>query len=385
VAKIVFWLGSALETWDPLTALDTGIGGAETAAIHMTAQLALLGHDVIVYADCPSQFIAAKDDGQFSTTKYVEWCNYKEFNPGEVEGDLFISSRKPKARGYLQPKCRRAWLWMHDLHCGADWDNRIETDYDKVLCLSKWARDMLLDFYPGVDPSKVVQTSNGIDTRLFEGGREITENMAAGAARKPRFREIDADDAGKFPNRQVTWSSSPDRGLERLLDMWPKIRDIDSNSVLDVYGGFETWRRLADLRGSSGDLARITLLKDRLAAMANQGVVFHGRCGQQEVADSYMQSQLWLYPTTFEEVSCITAMEAQAAGCKIVATRCGALPETVPGAWFVDPPVSGKDYEERFLEAVRQALIDDSVVVGGSRSWAEVAKEWDSWIGRAPW
>ena len=42
MAKIVFWLGPSPELWDPLTALDTGIGGSETAAIHMANQLTLL-------------------------------------------------------------------------------------------------------------------------------------------------------------------------------------------------------------------------------------------------------------------------------------------------------------------------------------------------------
>jgi glycosyltransferase involved in cell wall biosynthesis len=391
MAKIVFWLGPAVETWDPLTALDTGIGGSETAAIHMTRQLSLLGHNIKIYADVGCMFARTidADVGKFPhKLGLVEWFSYKEFKPGEVECDLFISSRQPEARRKLQPKCKQAWLWMHDLHCGPDWDNVIGTDYDKVLCLSRWARERFLDYYPGVDPSKVMQTSNGLDSKRFVGWDERSSNPASSYdgrcwAPWPGEQHLPHLVDGKLVPRplRVTWSSSPDRGLDRLLDLWPLIHSrIDSTASLHVYYGFETWRALAERHGLVGDLKRISLLEARLAAMSNQGVVFHGRRGQQEIADSYMQSQLWLYPTTFEEVSCITAMEAKAAGCKIVATRCGALPETVPGAWFVDLPVNGRAYEDRFLESVRSALQDDSVMVMSAPAWSVVAAQWSVWF-----
>jgi len=75
-------------------------------------------------------------------------------------------------------------------------------------------------------------------------------------------------------------------------------------------------------------------------------------------------------------------MEAQMAGCKIVATRFAALPETAPSAWFVDPPIRTSKYEQDFIAAVREALADDTAIVGGENlwSWARVARQWDEWI-----
>ena len=375
MAKIVFWLGAAPEPWDPLTALETGIGGSETAAIHMSRQLALLGHEVTVYSDYPSQFIDADDEGQFPHTVDVEWRDYRSYGEGDRSCDLFISSRQPEARRKLLPRCRQAWLWMHDLHCGPDWDNVIGTDYDRVLCLSNWAKERFVAYYPGVDASKIFVSSNGLDLSLFENGmlRAGNQHVAPVARATISFRAAS-------PLR-VTWSSSPDRGLDRLLDFWPKIYEqYGSNARLQVYYGFETWKRLATLHGLTGEMSRIALLEGRLAAMADQGVVFYGRRGQQEIAQSYLLSKLWLYPTSFEEISCITAMEAQAAGCKIVATRCGALPETAPGAWFVEGPTNTKDYEKRFLESVHEALLDDSVFVKTPRTWRQVAEEWNGWL-----
>jgi glycosyltransferase involved in cell wall biosynthesis len=73
-------------------------------------------------------------------------------------------------------------------------------------------------------------------------------------------------------------------------------------------------------------------------------------------------------------------MEAQAAGCHIVATRCGALPETAPQAWFVDGPTQAPDYEARFLAAVDMAMESDYVYIPHLAGWSEVARQWQEWI-----
>jgi glycosyltransferase involved in cell wall biosynthesis len=391
MAKIVIWLGAAPQTWDPHAALLKGIGGSETAAIHMSAALTRLGHQVEVYADVPpttEPWIVVPP----GTMDYreVDWLPYSKM-PAHEKCDLFISSRQPEARRRLLPDCGQAWLWMHDLHCGPDWDNVLGVDYDKILCLSRWAHEQFLAYYPAVAPEKVVQTCNGLDVSRF--GSQLADDgktkLAPGdqhlllwdeSVMSKSLGSLKSPVVFRRQSLRATYSSSPDRGLARLLDFWPKISaryGVDSS--LHVYYGFETWRRLAELHGLVSQLAQVELLEHRLTN--TPGVVFHGRAGQDEVARSYLQSQLWLYPTDFQETSCITAMEAQAAGCHIVTTRCGALPETAPQAFFVDGPSQAPDYEARFLETVDEALASDYVYIPSIVGWDVVARQWDEWIG----
>ena len=368
MAKIVFWLGPAAERFDPVTAIGRGIGGSETAAIRVAAELERLGHEVLVYADVECQAAVAG----------VDWIPYGKM-PENLSCDLFVSSRQPEARRRMRSRCRKAWLWVHDVHCGPDWDNVIGTDYDKVLCLSEWARARFIEYYPAIDPAKVVRTWNGLDVELFENVEDVGGSVLYPGDQHARFR------LGEVRLR-ATFSSSPDRGLDKLLDLWPGVCEVvrevcPDNRLLPelrVCYGFETWRRMAERRGDEVAMLKIALLKDKIDRMP--GVFYLGRVGQAEVARSHLVSQLWLYPTDFVETSCITAMEAQAAGCHVVATRLGALPETAPAGWFVDGPTGRAGYDEQFLALVREALLAGGPRVFEPRSWASVARQWDAWL-----
>ena len=383
MAKIVFWLGPSVEKWDPVTALETGIGGSETAAIHMSRELALLGHEVAVYANIDKSCSIIGVDEACRNSVDVEWLPYNKMW-ARLPCDLFISSRSPDARQRLLPHCRHAWLWVHDLHCGPDWDNVIGTFYDKILCLSSWARGKFLEYYPRVDPAKVVQTQNTVDGSLF-ANRTTSESVGYGKVPttwRPGLQH-ERWSLGQIPLR-ATFSSSPDRGLSKLLDLWPKICKLASfprnpyGPELHVYYGFETWAKMAELQDRREDHVKISLLFEKMEQ--TPGVIYHGRAGQATIALSHLQSPLWLYPSDFLETSCITAMEAQAAGSKVVATRCGALPETVTAGYLVEGPTSAPDYDERFLANVREALVDDSCFVLNPTPWSAVAKQWDTWL-----
>ena len=48
--KIVIWTGAAWEPWGPPSVIG-GIGGSETAAVHMARELANRGHEVVMFGE----------------------------------------------------------------------------------------------------------------------------------------------------------------------------------------------------------------------------------------------------------------------------------------------------------------------------------------------
>jgi protein O-GlcNAc transferase len=345
--KIVIWTGPAWEEWGP-DSLLTGIGGSEAAATYLSAELAILGHDVEVVGQVrpgtyDSSSVGPNAIRLLASRGSVRFVDFREFteygglgsrtgelvrNGRKVECDVFVSSRYLHALDTVRPDCRLKVLWMHDVHAGQDHHRRMG-GYDAVFCLSRWALDLAQRFYPHMPPKKFVQTRNGIPTDLY--------------------RAAPAKEGWK-----VVYSSSLDRGLDRLLDFWPSVRAFRPDAELHVYYGFDTWERMALHDCDEVAMAQIQVFRTRLANMAEQGVVLHGRVGQLELAQAWLGARAWLYPTNFSETSCITAMEAQAAGAHCVCSRLAALPETARFAHLVDPPNTREGYREEFLLRVEQ-------------------------------
>jgi glycosyltransferase involved in cell wall biosynthesis len=361
--KIVIWTGPAWETWGPMSVVN-GIGGSETAAIQMATQLSVLGHDVAI--------VGQVEECTFLQVRYIKCGSAKEFPDEERECDVFISSRDRSAVRQVRPKAKLTVLWMHDLHMGEDALEEM-LDFDRIFVLSKYALQYALGCYPHVPESKYFVTRNGISPPLFLRVGESLDDV------RPVVKQ----------GCKAIYSSSYDRGLDRLLTMWPKIRKMEPEAELHVYYGFNTAEKQAEAIGRISDRLTLDFFKARLASMADLGVVSHGRVGQRELARAFLDSALWLYPTNFHETSCITAMEAQAAGAYAVTSNLAALPETLRMGYFVEPPNVTDEYEEVFLEGVadflekREVGLKDNLHrnrkwIIENRSWALVAREWDN-------
>lgn len=344
---IVFACAVTDEEWNPDTARERGIGGSETAVIEMARRLAGLGHRVRVFCSTPS-------DGLFDGVEYRSMARITD-----VRGcDILIAWRDAGSLDYVPAKSK--WLWVHDTNIGAanSWNLHLA---DRVLALSDWHAKHLIE-KAGVDWEKVSTTRNGIDTSRF-------------SANPPRT-----------PHR-VLYTSSPDRGLEQLLDAWPQVRAGVPDAELHVFYGWDMLERMALREPTSSQGVFFAALKTKLAALDGRGVFIHGRVDQNVLADEMLRSGVWVHPSTqpdgteFTETSCISAMESQAAGMNVVYRPVGALPETV---CIGMPILDLADLATYVMAAMESPAQEKSTAFG----WDGVVDQWTHWmasdIAKAP-
>ena len=116
---------------------------------------------------------------------------------------------------------------------------------------------------------------------------------------------------------------------------------------------------------------------------------------QPALATALRRATMLAYPNTFAETSCIAVMEAMAAGCTVVTSDLGVLPET--GAGFIDltPPIAHPQahadaFADRVIQllAARQAdpagteahLQAQVAYIVGENNWPRRAEQWTAWL-----
>jgi glycosyltransferase involved in cell wall biosynthesis len=117
-------------------------------------------------------------------------------------------------------------------------------------------------------------------------------------------------------------------------------------------------------------------------------VVYHDRVGQDELAKAFLEAKVWTYPTWFTETFCITAIEAQAAGCIPVTSALAALNETVHHGFLLTGSATTAAYGAAFVARVVDLLTDDETRRAHARAarehamrtwgWDQLAVKWET-------
>jgi glycosyltransferase involved in cell wall biosynthesis len=121
---------------------------------------------------------------------------------------------------------------------------------------------------------------------------------------------------------QVIYCSIPDRGLETLIKIWPKIRRSVPKAKLIVTSGFTLWGY------SQTDNDQICK-KIYDQARKTKGIVLLKAIPKKQLANIQAESTLFLYPTNFNEMFCISALECMRVGTPLVCSHRAALIERV--------------------------------------------------------
>lgn len=362
----VIYCGAGLEKWGPNNLEQGGIGGSETWAIWLSRELSNLGYKVIVFGD-PKKEI--KDDPY--EVQYYHWTRFDSFIETNFI-DYFISSRTTDPFN-KNLKTGMNLCMVHDIWLG-DKAYPLHLDkVDKFLCLSEWHKDFFASHH-NVPKDKILLTSNGIDRSLFMNSEQIEKKK-----------------------NTLIYSSSPDRGLNELIDVVRIAKKDIPDLSLNVYYGFDNWEKIAKSRNDVNQINFINNLKKKMEE--TEGVFYHGRVSQKELAEKWKESSVWCYPTWFAETFCITALESMASRTPILCSDIYGLKTTVKNSGkTINFPQDGYSYTEeckqKFAKELVQILKDEelykSLQEKGTRrverfGWDSVAKQFHKYFQEEIW
>ena len=355
---VYLYSSKTLQEWTPLTPWQTGIGGSETAHIEMHKELSK-SMDVQSYAPLPRQgtienpFPGWLTSAKLPTNIPALIINYRDFA-------LYDNDFAPGTKH---------WFIAQDVDY--PWTEERLAKIDRYITLCTDHSKFTLHKYPSLR-GKVYQSSNGVRGEYINNLWEKNE-----IKRNPK---------------QVIYASSPDRGLQLLLEQWWRVRERVPNAELKIAYGFENTNKIIELMG--GRSAHHEGFREILTQLFNQpGVEWLGRLPQDKLYQEWFRSNVWAYPCNFAETSCITCMDAQACGAVPITNNLWALGDNVEtkycGVVFPEIPQNDILVRSYFIEEIISHLqfpvdnMDRADMAGEAIKkfdWSNIAAQWKNWI-----
>jgi glycosyltransferase involved in cell wall biosynthesis/Flp pilus assembly protein TadD len=358
-ALTIFFYQPHSIAFDGRTPRTRGLGGTESAIVYLAEGLARLGHRVVVLNTCD-------EPGPVNGVEYARWQTLPARCVAD-RPDVLVGVRFWQLIGQARFAPLQIF-WTGDafdqpfLEQLARQDARAEIDF--LMLQSDWQAETF-QAHHHVPAWQIARTRLG----------------AAASSSEPPVRPA----AGATRARRLAYASTPFRGLDVLLDVFPQIRAACPDAELDVFSSMRVYGVAeADDRKQFGALYE---------KAKQPGVSLIGSVPQLELANRLQESRLLAYPNHYAETFCIAAVEAQAAGCGVITSQLGALPETVGDAGVCIPgdPQSAS-YRQAFIEACVELLTDEgrwtamserALARASDYTWSVIAKGWDTFCRAA--
>jgi hypothetical protein len=293
---VCFVADGGFNPWTGSTILTSGVGGSETYIIEMARYIKQTGmYEVYVFCNTPND-----NKEIFEGVMYCHLNTYYEFiNTNYVQTCIvsrFTEYLPVSFKGYSE----NVYLVVHDLFPSGV---VIPKDYKlkNIFCLTEWHSNYLKNMFPTLQ--NIIKPFNyGIDNRFKNNVNQKIKN--------------------KF-----IYSSFPNRGLLQLLQMWPKIYEKEPSSTLYIYADINNkWSN--DVEPEK--MNEIRILLDKYKVNKNGlGIHYCGWVKKNELADTWLTSEFWVYPCTFMETFCLTALEAASSKTLAITNHHAALQDTV--------------------------------------------------------
>ena len=253
--------------WHPKQ-LETFLGGNEESLVLFSAALVKSGHKVSIYAGLPAPF---------------DWNGVQYFPLSHFDFDSHYEV-------LISFKDRTPWLRSVSADVRIHWSNDVESRWsdgclaavDRVVTIGTYHRSRM-EWLP---ESKNVLIPLGVNMSAYKPG-EKKQNLCI-------------------------YATSPDRGLETLLQDWARIRENrfpgDGGDFLNLFITYD-WSGIQQTEGAR-----------RLAAMAQQPGIAHSTLDQKGMAALFGEAEYYIHPLNRADSDLFGfgAIKAQMAGCKLV-------------------------------------------------------------------
>ena len=356
--KILFWVGYQNPYWTKQTYLDNGIGGSEYCVLKLADYLDLKGHDVTISGDV--------NTGNYWGVKYINRGDLTKnlgprglTQPNEVQAyphyDVVIATNYLHYIKHLEDlniDFDRSYFWMHneffykwyrggELH---NWEQYLTHDkLNKIVGVSEYHEDILKNEFEALGYNNTQLTTyirsidNAIDLNDYKNRKVL-----------PKIKG------------RIVWTSSPDRGLDMILDNWSdwKIKQPDLTLAIcsPPYG--EKWFKR--------DIKKL------------DGVEWLGAQNPDNLKNEIDKAEYWVYSSDYVETYCISALEMMMGKVKILTNGTGNIMNLIGKG-------SRGEICDMNPDTIIDTLIKDTTDKTFSEAWMSKTKKAYTWASKQNW
>ncbi len=347
---ICFVVDGGWDKWTGSDILKRGVGGSETYIIEIARYIKKhTNYEVVVFCNC-------KDDEVFEGVKYIKLNKYFHYITTYEIDTLIISRYSEYLPVAYEGKVKKIYMVLHDLGPTGQ-IIPLKPNFKKILCLTDWHTEYFSQNFPNLRP--------------------ITESFGYGVD----FKYFQNDQIQKKKNTFI-FSSFANRGLLQVLEMWDSIKQIlkTPQPKLKIFCNLDHhW-----VKKHHGEvLNKIkTLLNEK---KDDPTIEVKGWVSKKELGDTWLETEYWLYPCTFQETFCLTALEAAITKTVVISNDLAALQNTVGDRGLVIPgDASTPEWQNLALEGIqylennpqiKQHLINKNYNWAIQNSWEQRAIE----------
>lgn len=353
--RVAFYAGGCIPI-HAYTLQERPLGGTETGVIRLSEALHNLGADVTVFS--------AYKDPPPSVPRYTHYSTLASHKPF----DVLVLVQEWRGAFFNLPAKKLFFLTGDGPEIYSTFglgDPRTVKNIDSFLAVSNYHATSLCQS-SGFPIEKTTILGNGVHLPFY------------------------TTEVPKIP-RRIIYTSAPYRGLAHLVPMLRRLTQKFTDLEFHAFSGMSLYARDKKMPETPQ-----TALTRELATALHKipGCFLHDPIPQEALAVEYLRSSIFAYPCTVPETCCITALEAQAAGCACLVTDIGALRETIGTTGMVTAAGPLPEQLRSFEQQLDYLLSNPSTVttlglaarkkIFDSYSWDQIAQRFLTLCQEAP-